>query len=75
MTWSMQEYTDELCQNLLRCSGQNDNLEEKILQMFPPAKKEMVVSPGVITDKNGLILLWYLLGLLSRRRRVSHLRF
>jgi hypothetical protein len=75
MTWSVQEYTDELRRNSPRCSGQNENLEERILRMFPPTEKELVVLPAVVTDKNGLVLLWYLPGLLSRRRRVSPLRF
>jgi hypothetical protein len=39
-------------------------------QMFPPCQAERISDPCVITDKEGVILLWYLLGLMSQSRQV-----
>ena len=70
MSWCVRSYTDTLKELSPRCSGQRDHLEKKLLQLFPPAQKELIISPCVVTDNKGSVLLWYLPGLLSPKRRV-----
>ena len=73
-SWSVKDYTDELRRISPRCTGLNNGLEEKLLKSFPPLQNETFMSSGVVTDKNGLILMWYLPRILTPKRQVRDLQ-
>jgi hypothetical protein len=56
-----------------RCTGQQRHVEDRLLKLFPPGVNEMVDTPCVVVDLDGVILLWYLPGLVSLKRGVSEL--
>jgi hypothetical protein len=71
MTWSVHDYVKELQQKGARPTGLQEKVEQSLRQMFPPTDGGMISTPGVIVDCNGVILLWYLPGLIGPRRRVN----
>lgn len=68
--WSADDYVKNLT---ARASGQNQEVEAKLLKKYPPiftpTKYEM--DPCVVKDDNGIIMLWYTPGLLMKHRSVS----
>jgi len=70
MGWSVRDYLAGLQEKGKRCSGLQEKVEESLRQMFPPGKTEKMCRPGVIVDSEGVILVWFLPGLLCSRRQV-----
>jgi hypothetical protein len=70
--WTVSEYIRELCWKGAHCNGRQEKLEAEMEQAFKPSKAEKISDPCVITDKEGIILLWYLPGLLSRTGQVCN---
>ena len=68
--WSVHDYVAELCDIAPRCSGLQDQVERQFSDLFPAGPKEFVSSPCVVGDKDGLLLTWYLPGVLSPKRQV-----
>ena len=68
--WSADEYAQSLSP---RCTGQNMKVESRLLQEFPPlfTPTRLETEPCIIIDKDGRILLWYLPGILTKKRVVS----
>jgi hypothetical protein len=72
MRWSVHDYQEELKKLGARPTGLQENVEASLLKMFPPDGDSGILStPTVIVDSKGVILLWYLPGLLGPRRRVN----
>jgi hypothetical protein len=71
MNWLVSDYMAELRRMGSRCTGQQPDVEDRLLKMFPPGENEMVDTPCVVLDLDGIILLWYLPGLVNLKRRVS----
>jgi len=70
MSWSVVDYVAELNRRSKRCTGRNETLERDLLRLFPPCTTELVSVPCVVVDSEGIILLWYLPGLLCGQRQV-----
>ena len=69
--WSVTDYINDL-----RKYGFTELHEKRRKQKFPPCGQNELVSEGcVVADVNGVILMWYLPGLVSPRRQVSRLLF
>jgi hypothetical protein len=72
MTWSVTDYQEELLlKKGKRCTGMQDEIEQELLRLFPPDDKETIVKPTSVVDCNGIILLWFLPGLLNSQRKVK----
>jgi len=70
MSWSVVDYVVELNRRSKRCIRQNETLEQDLLRLFPLCTTELVSVPCVVVDSEGIILLWYLPGLLCGQRQV-----
>lgn len=71
--WSAEEYISELpC----RPRGFHSDVEERLANLFPPLFQPPLpemTKPCIIVDSCGVILLWYLPGILSQERQVGSL--
>lgn len=68
----MIDYVAELQKRGVRCSGQNVEIEEDLLMLFPPVENSVCLyEPCIITDCEGRILVWYLPGLIGPNRGVG----
>lgn len=54
--------------------GKDEARETSLLAKVPPGPPEVLDSPAIIIDKNGVVLLWYLPGALDVERQVCHRR-
>jgi len=70
MAWSVTEYIQALKEKGPKCTGRNEKIEKELEKMFPPGDSQFEDQPCVIADWDGIVLVWYLPGLLSRERRV-----
>lgn len=76
MNWSVTEYEAELRRKGKRITGHNEELEKSLEALFPPVKPtEFIGSPCVVVDRDGIVILWYLPGIFSRKRRVGDTKF
>jgi hypothetical protein len=73
MPWSAKQYLCELRRLGKRCTGMQEHVERELLELFPPVVTETVVEPCVVVDSEGIILLWFLPGLLNVNRKVCML--
>ena len=48
-----------------------DEIEQELLRLFPPDRTETIFAPTLVIDCNGVILLWFLPGLLNSQRKVK----
>lgn len=71
MKWSVVDYMEALVTKGTRCSGMNEEVERRLRRLFPPGTTEMIAEPCVVVDSKGIILLWFLPGLLHRKRQVG----
>ena len=71
MSWSVVRYLGELKKMGKRCTGIQEHVEGRLLELFPPGPTETVAEPCVVVDSEGVILLWFLPGLLNQKRKVS----
>ena len=71
--WDITRYADKLPKKNLKPGTEVSIRKEKSLRKkYPPLKKEVTVSaPCIVVDWHGVILAWYLPGILSNYRRVS----
>jgi hypothetical protein len=66
--WDVERYADHIG---LKYSGMNDQLEETLRNMFKPLQvNHLEITPCMITDRHGRILLWYLPNILRPERQV-----
>lgn len=73
LDWDAVRYSDRLTS---RPTGRNEDKESEIQAAYPPpanASNALFSSPMIITDKHGVILGWYLPGLLTPFRQVGFL--
>jgi hypothetical protein len=70
MSWSVREYVKELRRRGARCNGRQPGVEDDLRRLFPAGEMEVIVEPCMIVDSEGIILLWYLPGLMNSRRQV-----
>ena len=68
--WSVTDYVEELRQSGPRCSGQNEKSEETLRTSFPSGDPGFIIEPSIDLDKDGMILLWYLPGLVMLEYRL-----
>ena len=55
----------------LKHSGISDDVAEKLQRLFKPLKADhLKITPCIITDRHGHILLWYLPNILRPERQV-----
>ena len=72
MTWSVTDYLEEPSKKGKRCTGMHEGIEQELLRLFPPeGQADRIVQPTVVVDCNGVILLWFLPGLLTSKRKVT----
>jgi len=71
LNWSVMDYVDTLSAMGTRCTGTQEHVEGRLRELFPPAEAEIMTSPTVIVDSEGIILVWFLPGLMSMNRQVS----
>jgi hypothetical protein len=71
MTWSVVDYMEALVTMGTCCLEMNEQVERRLYQLFPPGTMEMIAQPCVVVDSEGMILLWFLPGLLHRKRQVG----
>ena len=65
--WSVTDYIQDL-----KRKGAGKLNEEKRTKAFPACgAHKLVADPCVVVDVNGVILLWYLPGLVSPKRQVG----
>jgi hypothetical protein len=69
--WSVVDYVEALRNVGPRCTGQQDKVENKLMESFPPCESTLLSAPTVICDRDGLVMAWYLPGILSPQRQVS----
>jgi hypothetical protein len=72
--WTVHQYMVELTRLGKRCTGMQDRVEGELNDLFPPAATVAIAEPCVIVDSDGIILLWFLPGLLNKKRQVSRLQ-
>jgi len=48
-----------------------ENIEERLRLLFPPSATETIAEPCLVTDSEGIILVWFLPGLLGYRKQVN----
>ena len=70
MKWQVSEYMAELGARSKACRGRNEKLEREMARLFPPRESEKEYNPCVVVDLEGIILLWYLPGLLALKQQV-----
>ena len=73
MSWSVVEYVEALRGMGTRCTGTQDHIENPLRERFPPAVPQHIVGPCVMVDSEGIILLWFLPGLMSLKRQVGRI--
>ena len=71
LKWSVIDYVEALSAMGTRCTGTQEHVEGRLRELFPPAEAEIMTSPTVIVDSEGIILVWFLPGLMSMNRQVS----
>jgi hypothetical protein len=71
MSWLAADYAEALSNSGKRCTGMQENIEERLRQLFPPAATETIAEPCVVTDAEGNILVWFLPGLLGNKKQVN----
>jgi hypothetical protein len=71
MGWSVVKYVEILSRMGTRCTGVQDHIEEELRRLFPPAATETIAEPCLVVDSEGMILLWFLPGLVKSERQVS----
>jgi len=71
MKWSVVQYLGALKRMGKRCTGMQEHVEGELLDLFPPETTETIVEPCVVVDSEGIILLWFLPGLLHPKRKVG----
>jgi len=72
MGWDATHYADRLPQNFSKLGTKASNKKEKSLQWRYPLLNKVTVSvPCIIPDRHGVILAWYLPGVLSDSRQVG----
>ena len=49
--------------------------EIRLLEKYPPLNGVKILKPCIIVDKQGIIMLWYLPGILNDSRQVNPLNF
>jgi len=74
-TWTIHQYMAELTRLGKHCTGMQDWVEQELYDLFPPAATVAIAEPCVIVDSDGIILLWFLSGLLNKKRQVSWLHY
>lgn len=73
MSWSVTDYVTELKKRGARCTGQNAAIEAELLRLFPPDERGVsLYDPCVIADCKGRIMLWFLPGIVSPKRKVDN---
>jgi hypothetical protein len=76
MSWLAADYAEALSNSGKRCTGMQENIEERLRRLFPPAATETIAEPCLVTDAEGNILLWFLPGLLGKEKQVNlHRKF
>ena len=70
--WLVTDYIAELQRRGKCCNGQQTKVEAEMEKMFHPCQREKIDDPCIIVDKEGVILLWYLPGMLSWSRQVCN---
>ena len=71
MDWSVRQYTNALAQFGPRCTGNQQDIEHHLRHLFPPNTTKTISEPSVIMDSDGIVLLWFLPGLLNSSRQVA----
>lgn len=71
MSWSVVKYVEALSGMGKRCSGTQKYVEVELNRMFPPGEMTNVSEPCLVVDCHGIILLWFLPGLLNWKRKVG----
>jgi len=69
--WSVVQYLVELKRLGKCCTGMQEHVEGELLQLFLSGAIQTISEPCVVLDSEGIILLWFLPGLLGRKRKVS----
>jgi len=65
MVWSVWQYANALTEAGKCCMGMQPEVEQELSHLFPPNKMETISKPCVVVDSEGIVLLWFLLGLLN----------
>ncbi|KAF9535352.1 hypothetical protein CPB83DRAFT_830392 [Crepidotus variabilis] len=65
VSWSVVEYAGKLSS---KCTGQNETVEAKLLQNYPPPSPSYHATPGIFVNNSGVIILWYLPNILFKSR-------
>jgi len=72
MGWDATHYVDKLLQRFSKPGTKASIKKEKSLQQrYPPLNNITVSAPCIIVDRHGVILAWYLPGILSDSRQVG----
>jgi hypothetical protein len=71
MEWAVEDYVEALSGIGPRCSGKQTEIESRLRCLFPPGATETIIEPCVVVDSKGIVLLWFLPGLLHPRRQVG----
>jgi hypothetical protein len=71
--WDVTRYADRLPKNPSKPGTQaSEKMEESLKRRYKPLEKEVTVStPCIIVDMHGVIVTWYLPGILSDSRQVG----
>ena len=75
MGWSVRKYVKALTGMGKRCTGMQEHVEEELIRLFPPGRRRKLAEPCVICDTDGIILMWFLPGLLDFQRQVGRFSF
>lgn len=69
MPWNIEDYAKEVSVGNL---GRNEEVEEKLIKMFPPHTiNKYCVEPLVVLDNQNNVVAWYLPGIIRRSRQVG----
>jgi hypothetical protein len=72
MEWDVTRYVEMLPKNPPKPGTKASNEKETLLKrQFPPLNGVMASMPCIIVDMQGIILAWYLPGILTDFRQVS----
>jgi len=65
MKWSVVNYVEALSTMRTRCTGMQSHIENRLQDLFPLERSESIAEPCVVVDSEGIILFWFLPGLLN----------
>jgi hypothetical protein len=72
MEWDVTRYAERLPKKPLKSGTKASNEREELLRRrYPPPKGVIASMPCIIVDVHGIIMAWYLLGILSDSRQVG----